>query len=145
MNTDLGHPLPPDSVVRCPLVFFREFDLHSTANSLVPRYAFDLDAHTAPDGVVMHERYSQSFMTSLLRTLQSCLSHAQYTAQTHHLGATVLNRFLEGIESSHRVGSRSDMSCVRVDNCLDPETSISQSVLNARNDISIICEDCLTR
>ena len=147
MTTDLGFPLPPPSFIRCPVVFFREFEMvASRTECLVARYAFDLDTHTAMNGEVLHERYSQTFMNALLSTIRSCLSYRQYSAQTHNLGVAVLNPFLERIESSRQgVSGGGGRSCIRVDNCLDPDTSINQAVMSARNEISIICEDCLMR
>lgn len=144
MNSTLGFPLPPPVAICCPSLFFRDFNASTPpTESLTARYAFDLDKHTSCGGYVEQDKYSQAFMTCLLVAVRGCLTHSQYTAKTCQLGVEVFNPFLEGVENLHKVVGAKCL--VSVENCLDPENSVAQVVVNMRNEISVLCEECLAR
>lgn len=153
MNAALGSPLPPQTAVRCPTPFFRDLDCSISsdpARPLCARYAFDLQTHSPQQqqggGAVEAERYSQTFMTGLLRAVQGCLTHDQYSAQTRQLGVAVLNPLLDGVQSLCRTSALAAASCVvTVDNALNSEASAAIAVARARNALNILCEECLAR
>lgn len=163
VDASLGTPLPPLSPIYCPTPFFKPFDPPATeTDSLIAHYhvapATDLSAKENYDGdgenvscgeYPLRATHSQTFMASLLNALRLCLGYEKFRTQTYRLGVEVVNPFLQKVGMLHGVGnvmgSSRGVSCVRVESCLCPESSIQLTLTRVQSEFESICGSYVQR